>query len=153
MQSEAFETFVGAVVVAICLGFLVYVYTGTEAGAVNGYELKARFGRVDGVTAGSDVRMAGIKIGTVGTLNLDPETYVAIVHMNIRSDVQIPDDSSVKITSESLLGGNYLSIEPGGSYDYLADGGEIAYTQGAVDVMSLISQAIFALSSDTEKKE
>ena len=62
---------------------------------------------------GTDVRLNGIKIGTVSSMDLDPKTYQAILHFTIRSDVQIPDNSSVKITSAGLLGGEYLAIGPG----------------------------------------
>ena len=137
MRSEAFETIIGAVVVVVTAAFLIFVYTSTDRGAVSGYELVAKFNKADGVKRGSDVRMSGIKIGTVRDLSLDPQSYFAVVKMSISDDVEVPEDSSVKIASESLLGGNYLSIEPGGSLEVLASGDEILYAQGSVDLMSL----------------
>ncbi len=69
------------------------------------------------------------------SLDLDPKTYLVTLHMNIRKDVPIPDDSSLMVTQSGLLGGNYVSITPGGSDKMLADGGAITNTQGSVDVM------------------
>lgn len=153
MQHDALETITGAIVVAIAAVFLIYAYVGTDSGSINGYELTAKFNRIDGITTGSDVRMSGIKIGTVTQQELDPKTYMAVLHMSIRSDVVLPDDSSIKISAEGLLGGNYLNIEPGGSFDVLASGGEIIYTQGSIDLMSLLGQAIFAVGGDGDSSE
>ena len=144
MQNDAFETIIGAVVVIIAVGFLFYAYVQTDSRPIDGYELVARFDRIDGIAPGADVRMSGIKIGTVASQELDLNTYLAVIHMNIRSDVELPEDSSVKVSVEGLLGGNYINIEPGGSDDMLANGGEIIYTQGPIDLQSLLGQAIFA---------
>ena len=148
MKNNVLETVLGAVVVLMALGFFGYMYVSTDSGPISGYELTARFSRVDGITPGSDVRLSGIKIGTVSAQSLDPVTYMAVLNMQIRQDIELPDDSSVKITSEGLLGGNYLNLEPGGSEDMLAHGDEIIFTQGSVDLMSLIGQAIFAVGGD-----
>src|SRR6185437_1395113 len=92
---------------------------------------------------GTEVRLHGIKVGTVSGVELDPKTYLAVVHMNMRSDVPIPDDSSIKVTSSGLLGNAYLSIQPGGSPKNLAAGGQIENTRGSVDLMGLIGRAIY----------
>jgi phospholipid/cholesterol/gamma-HCH transport system substrate-binding protein len=143
MQNSLVETLIGAAVIAVAVAFLAFAYTATGSGAGGGYDVAARFGRVDGVNVGTDVRMSGIKIGTVSSLDLDPRTYNAVVRMSLRDDVRLPDDSSVRITSEGLLGGQYLSIEPGGSQTMLADGGEIENTQGAIDLIGLLGRTIF----------
>ena len=152
MKNNAFETLIGAAVVAIAGLFLFYTYTTTDSGPTSGYELTARFNSVDGVTPGSDVRMSGIKIGTVNTQELDMQNFMAVVSMTIRADVQLPEDSSIKVASESLLGGSYLDVDPGGSEDLLIDGDEIAYTQGTVSLMDIVGQAITAVggSGDSE---
>ena len=137
------ETLIGAVVVAVAVGFLVFAYSSTGSGNVSGYPVEARFSSADGIISGTEVRLHGIKIGTVSAVNLDPKTYLAIVHMTIRSDVPIPDDSSIKITSAGLLGNSYLSIQPGGSLKNLAANGQILNTQGSVDIMGLIGRAIY----------
>jgi phospholipid/cholesterol/gamma-HCH transport system substrate-binding protein len=98
------------------------------------------------VSPGTDVRLNGIKVGTVSSLDLDPNTYRAILHFTIRSDVKIPDDSSVKITSAGLLGGEYLAIVPGGSDKMLASGGVLTNTQGSIDLMGLLGRFIYGSS-------
>jgi phospholipid/cholesterol/gamma-HCH transport system substrate-binding protein len=96
--------------------------------------------RVDGIAVGTDVKLAGIKVGEVSALTLDPRDYLVVVHMTIHDDVKVPDDSSLMVTSSGLLGSSYLSISPGGSDKLLAAGGRIRNTQGAVDLMGLLSR-------------
>src|SRR6476646_4648131 len=137
------ETLIAAVVVVMAVGSLMFAYSSTSAGGFSGYPLEARFSSADGITAGTDIRLHGIKIGSVSSVDLDPKTYLAIVHLNIRSQVPIPDDSAIKVTSSGLLGNAYLSIQPGGSLKELAPGGQIINTQGSVDIMGLIGRAIY----------
>ena len=153
MKNNAFETLIGALVVVIAGLFLFYTYTTTDSGPTSGYQLTARFNSVDGVTPGSDVRMSGIKIGTVNTQELDMQNFMAVVSMTIRADVQLPDDSSIKVASESLLGGSYLDVDPGGSEDLLIDGDEIVYTQGTVSLMDIVGQAMTAMGGSSDDSE
>ena len=146
MQNNTVETLIGALVVAVAAGFLFFAYTTTHSGSIAGYDLKAAFNSADGITTGTDVRLHGIKIGTVSSMDLDPKTYLAVVHLSIRDDIRIPDDSSVKITSSGLLGSSYLAIQPGGSEKMLASGSAITNTQGSIDLMSLIGRVIFGNS-------
>lgn len=149
MKSDAVETILGAIVLAIAGGFLYYALTATDTGTPAGaYNLTAKFIKVDGITTGSDVRMAGIKIGTVTEQELDPQTYWATLNLAISQDIPIPKDSSVKIASDGLLGGSYVNIEPGGSEDMVAEGGQLEYTQGPIDLFGLIGQAVTALGKD-----
>ena len=143
------ETLIGAVVVLVAVGFLVFAYSSTRAGSLSGYPLEARFTSADGINTGTDVRLHGIKIGSVSGVDLDPKSYMAVVHMSIRSDVPIPDDSSIKVTSTGLLGNPYLSIQPGGSPKNLAANGAIVNTQGSVDLMGLIGRAIYGNTSSS----
>jgi phospholipid/cholesterol/gamma-HCH transport system substrate-binding protein len=132
----------GAIVVAVAAAFLYFAYTNTSSGGFGGYELTAKMPRVDGLATGTDVRLSGIKIGAVRELTLDPKTYLVTLHMDIRSDIQIPDDSSLMVTSSGLLGGSYLSITPGGDDKMLPPGGAITNVQGAVDMMGLVGRFI-----------
>jgi phospholipid/cholesterol/gamma-HCH transport system substrate-binding protein len=134
------ETVIGAVVVAIAVLFIAFIYTRTGSGGLSGYEIQARLSRVDGLGVGTDVRLAGIKIGTVSDLTLDPKTYLVTVHMNVRNDVKIPVDSSLMVTSTGLLGSSYISITPGGDDKVLMSGGMIENSQGSVDLMGLINR-------------
>jgi len=144
MNRNLIETVMGAVVLVVAALFIVFAYSKAEVGAVEGYEIQAKFDRVDGILAGSDVRMSGIKIGTVTASLLDPKTYFAEVKMNIRSDVKIPDDTSIAVSTDGLLGDKFLALSPGGSDDMLEPGGEITTTQGSIDLMSLVGQMIFS---------
>ena len=143
MNNSVVETIIGAIVVAVAVVFLIFVYQSSVKAETGGYEVTAKFSRVDGVVAGTDVRMSGIKIGMVSSLELDPKSYMAVLHISIRGDVKLPADSSVRITSEGLLGGNYLSIEPGGDDKMIPPGGEIENTQGAVDLIGLLGKAMY----------
>ena len=145
MNSNLVETLIGAVVLAVALFFLAFAYsTAGVGGGLSGYELQARFSRADGLVVGGDVRLSGIKIGTITRQSLDPQTYSAVVSFSVHDQYQLPDDSAVKIASEGLLGGNYLSVEPGGSDKMLKPGDEVKFTQGSVNLMDLIGQAIFS---------
>ncbi len=143
MQNSLVETLIGAAVIAIAGVFLFFAYTSTGSGPVSGYDVTAQFNRIDGVAVGTDVRLSGIKIGSVTSLVLDPKNFEAVVHLSIASYVKLPDDSSVKITSEGLLGSNYLSVNPGGSPTDIKPGGRITDTQGAVDLIGLLGKVMF----------
>jgi phospholipid/cholesterol/gamma-HCH transport system substrate-binding protein len=152
MKDNLVETLVGAAVLVVAGLFVIYGYSVTESDSADGYNLTAQFDRVDGLTVGSDVRMSGIKIGTVTQLALDPQSYYANAEFIISGEIELPEDTSAKITSEGLLGGNYVSLSPGGSEDMLAQGDEILYTQGSVDLIGLVSQALFS-AGDEESAE
>lgn len=146
MQNNTFETLMGAVVILVAAGFLYFAYTSTSVGALGGYDVRARFASADGIATGTDVRLHGIKVGRVASLELDPKTYSPMVDITIRSDVKIPDDSSIKITSAGIMGSSYLAIQPGGSEKMIPPGGEITNTQGSIDLMGLIGRAIYGNS-------
>ena len=143
MQNNAVETLIGAVVISIAVAFFVFAYSSTGAGLITGYEVSAKFNRADGINIGTDVRLSGIKVGTVSRMSLDPMTYNAVLTLALESSVKLPDDSSARITSDGLLGNQYVSIEPGGSLMPIAAGGEIENTQGTVDLIGLVSKAMF----------
>lgn len=144
MQSNsAVETLIGAVVIAIAVAFFVFAYSSTGAGPISGYVVTAKFNRADGINIGTDVRLSGIKVGTVSRMALDPMTYNAVLTLALESTLKLPDDSSARITSDGLLGNQYVSIEPGGSPMPIAAGGEIENTQGTVDLIGLVSKAMF----------
>jgi len=151
MGGNLVETLIGAAVLVVAGIFLAFGYSTSSIGSDGGFMLIAKFDRVDGLTTGSDVRMSGIKVGTVIAQRLDQETYQAVIEMDIKQGLPLPDDSSAKITSEGLLGATYLSLDAGGSEDFLENGGEIRFTQGSIDLMSLIGQAIFSATGKTEE--
>ena len=114
MSNNVVESIIGALVLALAIGFFVFTYNRVEVGNMDGYELVAKFDRIDGLQVGSDVRMSGIKVGTVLGQELDKENFLAVVHFTVSPDIHLPVDSSAAITSEGLLGGHYLSLSPGG---------------------------------------
>ena len=143
MRRKALETIIGAFVLLAAIGFVVYAFTASTVGKVDGYELQAVFGRADGVAPGTEVRLSGIKIGSVLDIQLDPETYEAIMRFNIRQSVQSPEGSSVKVLADGLLGDSYLSIEPGGGVEMLQPGTTIYNTQDPVNIVDLLARFAF----------
>lgn len=133
------ETLLGAAVAVVAIGFFAFAAAQSgKSGGGAGYELVARFQRVDGIAVGSDVRVSGVKVGVVKTVALDPETYMARLTLAIDPAVQVLDDSTARVAADGLLGGAYIAIEPAG-LDPLVAGGEIPNTQGAVDLLTLFA--------------
>jgi len=141
-RSSIIETLVGFIVLVVAGGFAAYAYgRGDFEITQGGYRVNGNFGRVDGVGVGADVRIAGVKVGSVARQSLDPETYEAKVEMIINENVKIPTDSVAKVTMDGLLGGSYVAIEPGAEFEYMEAGGSFLYTQGSVDLISLATRA------------
>lgn len=143
MSHSPAEVAVGGAVLAAAIAFGAYTVqsTGFALGA-SGYELRASFRSVEGVSVGTDVRLAGVKVGTVAGISLNAETYRADTVMLLDEAVLVPDDSIVAVASEGLLGGNYVEISPGGSLFYYAPGEEILDTQGAVSLLTLLMKYV-----------
>lgn len=144
MKNSMLETLIGALVVAVAAIFFIFAYqTSGKATATGGYRLTAEFDNAEGVNVGTDVRIAGVKVGTVLAMTLNPENFQAAVTMAVDPKVSLTEDATAKVTAEGLLGSKFISLEQGGADTKLADGGVISNTQGAVDIWSLISQAMF----------
>ncbi|MES0826072.1 outer membrane lipid asymmetry maintenance protein MlaD [Ruegeria sp. SCP11] len=133
------EVLVGGAVLACAVAFGVYASqsTGLSQGG-NGYQLEASFRSLEGVGVGTDVRLAGVKIGAVTGVDLNPDTYRADTTFTIRDGILVPDDSAIVISSEGLLGGNFVEVMPGGSPFYFEPGDQVEDTQGAVSLISLL---------------
>ena len=147
MTRNLLETLLGAIVLIVAIVFLGFAYSASQLGDESGYELIARFDRVDGLQRGNDVRIGGIKVGTVIDQTLDPQTYRALVRFTMREDVEVPADSSVAVASDGLLGGKSLSLVPGGDVEMLAAGDEVTLTQSAINFEDLIGHFIFSQGS------
>ncbi|WP_395662046.1 outer membrane lipid asymmetry maintenance protein MlaD [Aestuariivirga sp.] len=144
MKNSTVETLIGTAVVAIAAAFFIYAYQASERGGTAGsYRVSAEFDNAEGVSIGTDVRVAGVKVGSVVDFTLNPENFQANVKMELDPKVQLTEDASAKVTAEGLLGSKFISLEQGGAETMLAEGGVISNTQGAVDIWSLISQAMF----------
>jgi phospholipid/cholesterol/gamma-HCH transport system substrate-binding protein len=133
------EVALGGAVLAAALSFGVYAMThgGPRLGG-DSYQLTASFRSVEGISVGSDVRLAGVKVGSVTDIALNPQTFRADTVVTLDSDVRVPDDSAIIIASEGLLGGSYVEISPGGSPFNYDPGAEILDTQGAVSLFTLL---------------
>lgn len=148
MSRNVVETVLGAVVLLVAAGFLVVAFNQSEATTAGGYELNAAFDDTGGLPIGADVRISGIKVGTVLDQQLDPLTYRAKVIFTVREGIEMPRDSSATIASSSLLGGKYLSLTPGGDPELLEEGGTITLTQSSLNLEKLIGQAVFGAGSN-----
>ena len=153
MNRRFAETAVGAVVVAIAAWFLVFAYNSSEFRPVKGYALNAKFNSVGGLAPGNDVRIGGVKIGSVLDQRIDPADFRAVIVFSVRNDLKLPDDTVAAITSDGLLGGKYLRLEPGRTQTMLAAGGTLKNTRDALSLEDMLGRAIFLLSEGDKKDE
>jgi phospholipid/cholesterol/gamma-HCH transport system substrate-binding protein len=137
------ETIVGALVLVVAGAFVFYAFAKSDRTGPSGYEVAARFGRIDGLKRGADVTLSGVKVGAVTSIALDPKTYQAIVRMSVSSAVDLPTDTNAKIVSESLLGGTVVALEPGGDKKLIGANGEIQNTQDSIPLTELIAKFMF----------
>jgi phospholipid/cholesterol/gamma-HCH transport system substrate-binding protein len=151
MRGNVIETVMGAVVLVIAAVFLFFAYSTSQLHAVSGYQVSADFERVDGIKEGGDVRISGIKVGSIVSEALDPKTFLATIRMTIDPSIKLPDDTVAEIVSSGLLGDKYLSLVPGGSEKDIPPGGKIRYTQSSVSLEHLIGQMMFSPSGGQKK--
>ncbi len=143
MGRNIVETIVGALVLLVAGVFVFYAFAKSDLTGPDGYEVVARFGRIDGLKRGADVTLSGVKVGTVTGVSLDSKTYQAIVRMTVASNVNLPADTNAKIVSESLLGGTVVSLEPGSEKNLIRSNGEIQNTQDSIPLTELIAKFMF----------
>lgn len=143
MSRNAVETVMGALVLVVAALFLFFAYTTSQVSSVHGYEVMAKFSNAGGLKNGGDVRISGIKVGSITNETLDPKTFQAIVQMSIDPSIKLSTDSVAQITSSGLLGDNFVSIEPGNEDDLIPAGGTITRTQAAMSLENLIGQVIY----------
>ncbi|MEQ9555700.1 MAG: outer membrane lipid asymmetry maintenance protein MlaD [Rhodospirillales bacterium] len=143
MGRNAIETVLGAVVLIVAGVFLFFAFNVAQVKAVSGYEIKAHFLKIGGLSKGSDVRINGIKIGTVLDRVLDPQTFEAVVIMSIRPDVKLPKDTVATIGSEGILGGKYIRLKPGQDAETLPAGGRIAKVEDFKSLEDQVGEIIF----------
>jgi phospholipid/cholesterol/gamma-HCH transport system substrate-binding protein len=141
------EVLTGAIVLVVAIGFMAFAIAHSGRTAGSGYSLQARFDHIDGLNVGGDVRIAGVKVGTVTETHIDPKTFSAIVSLTVRDGIELPKDSAASIVSESLLGGKYISLSPGGDDTVLKPGQAIAITQSSVSLEELLGKFIFSVTS------
>lgn len=145
MKRNVIETVLGAVVLLVAIVFLGFSYSSANVGNVDGYPITADFSGTGGLNIGDSVEISGVKIGSVAKIELKPDDYMARVTMEINNTVKLPDDTSAFISSESLLGGKYMELQPGGSEDFMKSGGHIEYTQAPQNLEQLLGKFIFSM--------
>jgi len=140
MAENTAEVVVGGVVVAAAAGFLIYAsqFAGLGGGGGSGYELTANFRSIEGVSVGTDIRLAGVKVGTVTGIDLNPTTFRADATFAIQDGLELPDDTAAVVASEGLLGGTFIELLPGGSPFNLEAGAEIIDTESSVSLIQLL---------------
>jgi len=150
MGRNAVETILGAVVLSVAGMFVYFAYTTAQVKGVTGYEISANFFKIGGLTAGSDVRINGIKVGTVKSNRLDPETFDAVVVMSIKPEIKLPTDTAAAIGSEGIVGGKYIRIEPGNSKEIIPVGGTITQTRDFRSLEDQVGEIIFLATGGSD---
>ncbi len=151
MAKRNIEILVGSFVL---LGLVALVFVALKAANLasfsggDTYTLSARFDNIGGLKARAPVRSAGVVVGRVTSIGLDPKTYQGVVSMEVDRRFQFPKDSSAKILTAGLLGDQYIGLEPGGDDKNLAAGETIAQTQSAVVLENLIGQFLTGKAAD-----
>ncbi len=153
MRTNILETVMGGVVLLVAGFFLVFAYTSTRIKTDGGIEYNARFDRVDGLKVGSDVRMSGVKIGTIQLIKINPSDFIADVALPIMPQLKLPKDTSAEIITDGLLGSKYLALVPGGDDENIPPSGTITHTQSSVSLESLIGKMMFSGKSSDAKAE
>lgn len=153
MGQKLIETIMGAVVLLVAGYFLVFAYTHADLREVKGYSVVVHLGNAAGVDRGADVRINGIKVGTVSSMGLDNQTFTSVVTLAIRDDIRLPDDTVVGISSDGLLGGKYISLEPGKSSNLILANGTLTKTKDFKSIEEMVGDLIFLATSEAPKPE
>lgn len=145
MKKTNFEMAVGVFVLVgiLCVSWLTIKLGKMELLGDNHYQLMAKFDSVSGLKGGSEVEIAGVKVGQVEDITLDPESMMAIAHLKIRKDIELSDDVIAAVKTAGLIGDKYISLLPGGSPDILKPGDTIIETESALDIEALVSKYVF----------
>lgn len=150
-RRDLLELTTGFMVLAVLAALLALAVLGRHQGGTDGYTLNAVFDQIDGLSVGSDVRLAGITVGHVTSERVDPANYHAEVSFTVRNGINLPTDSAAIVTSDSLLGGKYIALSPGGDEKNLKPGGMVTQTQGAISLEQLLSKFIFSVTDSLDK--
>jgi len=149
MKRNVIESVLGGVVLLVAGLFLVFAYLGSDIRPIQGYEVTAKFNAIDGLTVGSDVRIGGVKVGSVIEQTIDTKDFRAVVKLAILSDVSLPSDTLASVTSAGLLGNKYIKLEPGGAKENIAGGAEIKRTKDVISMEELLGKVIFLVTDES----
>lgn len=150
---QIIELVTGLIVLVVFVVAVIMAIIGHGQKNVGGYPLCASFSQIDGLEVGSDVKLAGVSVGQVIQEKVDPKRFNAVVTFTVRPDVKLPVDTAAIITSDSLLGGKYIDLSPGGDETVLKPGQFLTHTQGAISLQQLLSKFIFSVTDNMSKNE
>ena len=142
MKHNTLEVVLGAIVLLLAGTILLKAYNVSQQTVNSAYQIKAQFSRVDGLVEGNDVRVSGVKVGRVAKIDLDGESFMATVTLSLNEGLKLPTDTSAEITSESLMGGKYITLSPGAETELMKDGDMVEFTQSSVSIEGLISKFV-----------
>ncbi len=149
MTKSSTEILIGALVVAGLIFVIGILYAGSGRDVRTGYDVLVRFQRLDGLSVGSEVRLAGLPVGKILSQTLD-EQFWAVVTMRINNGIPLPNDTAAAIHTDGLLGGKYIELQPGGDEDMIPPGGSVRYTQNSVLVQDLLELIVSQLQNKGE---
>ncbi len=143
MKDNLLEIIVGSLVLLFAGAFVIFSIS------ITGYQQKGRifnaeFGNIGGLKVGDDVMIAGVKVGEVSSNHLNNETYLAVIRLNLDKNIMVPEDSLARISTSSLLGGQYVEIIPGVSDNMLSESDTIYNTRDPVSLTDLLGKAVFS---------
>ncbi len=147
MKQDFIETIVGFFIITVAICFFAYAYKSSNVASDSGYVVSASFQNVDGINVGSDIMIAGIKVGSVDKIVLDQTSFFAILSLRLNEDVKVPLDSQASIVTTGILGGRVVSITPGMSDVFLTKKGQIKYTQSAINIETLIGKFMYSFGN------
>lgn len=150
MYKRPVETIMGILVLVVAALFCYFAYNVSDLKVVKGYNVTAKFLKVGGLNVGSDVRINGIKIGTVVSQKLDNEDYTAAVEMSLAPDIKLPVDSVASIVSDGLIGNKFIKIDPGHSEEILKNGDQMKNTKDFKTIEDLVGEVIFMVTGNDE---
>ena len=150
MNKKPIETIMGMVVLVVAVFFLLFAYRVSDLQVVKGYELNAKFLKVGGLNIGSDVRINGIKVGTVVNQKLDNTDYLVDVILSISPEIKLPVDSEVAIVGDGLVGDKFIKIVPGKSKEYLKEGDTFANAKDFKTLEDMVGEIIFMVTDNGE---
>lgn len=148
MNKKPVETIMGFVVLIVAILFLFFAYRVSDLQVVKGYEINARFLKVGGLSVGSDVRINGVKVGTVVNQKLDPEDYMVDVVLSIANNIRLPVDSEAAIVGDGLMGDKFIKLEPGKSTKYLENGNTLSNTKDFKSLEDMVGEIIFMVTDN-----
>ncbi len=126
-----------------CVGYLTVQLGKMQWLGDNFYALNARFKSAEGLKTGSQIDIAGVKVGQVGSIQFDPKRQMALVQLKIQKDIVLTDDVIASVKTSGLIGDRYIKLSPGGSDVVLKPGDQITDTESAIDFEDLISKYVF----------